>query len=148
MIRNWFCVARVLIPLIAGGSLFVSLIATIVTADFLRDAKSVTGTIIESDTKIGDEGKLLYRPTFTFTVDGRDYSVTPSAFVSPSLGDIGDQVPVLHDPSKPSNARIDTFVYTWMIPTVTFLLALMLGIIHFAIAWFSQNFRHVGADGG
>lgn len=146
--RNWFRMVRVLIPLIAGCSLLVSLIATIVTVNFLHGSKAATGTIIDLETATNDDETLLYRPTFTFTVDGRDYSLTPVSYVSPSPGDVGSEVRVLYDPSRPSNARIDAFVYTWMIPMVTFSLGCVFGLIHLGIVWFSRNFRYVGADGG
>lgn len=145
---KWFRVICVLIPLIAGCSLLISLLAAIVTVDFLRDAKATTGTIVASETKTNDDGTLLYRPTFAFSVDGRDYSVTPTSYVSPSPGDVGNRVPVLYDPSRPSNARIDSFVYTWMLPTVSFLLGLVFGLLHLALVLFRRNFRYVGRAGG
>ncbi len=41
-----------------------------------------------------------------------------------------------------------SFVYTYAIPTVTFLLALVFGAIHFAMVWFRQRFRYVGHASG
>jgi len=148
MMHNWFRMIRVLIPVIAGCSLLASLIATIVTVDFLRDAKPATGTIVDVQTTTNDEGDLLYQPTFTFAAGGRDYSVPPFGSVSPSPRDIGDRVNVLYDPSRPSNARLNSFAYTWLIPAVTFALGCVFGTIHLALAWFSRNFRYVNADGG
>jgi len=145
---NWLRMIRVLIPLVAGSSLLASLISAIITADFLRDAKNTTGTIVASKTMTNDEGTVLFRPTFAFNVDGRDYSVTSTAYVSPSPGGVGHRVPVLFDPSKPSNARIDSFVYIWMFPTVTFSLGLVFGLIHFAIVWFRNNFVYVPQSDG
>ncbi|TWT94382.1 DUF3592 domain-containing protein [Neorhodopirellula pilleata] len=139
---------RVLIPLLAGCSLLVSLIATVLTADFLRDAKRTTGTVVDLHTTTNDDGDLLFKPTFTFAANGRDYSVEAYGHVSPSPGDVGDRIDVLYDPTSPSNARIDTFAYTWLIPFVTFVLGCVLGAIHFALAWCARNFRYVGQDGG
>lgn len=139
---------RVLIPLIAGCSLLVSLIATVHTADFLRDAKRTTGTVVDLHTTTNDDGDLLFKPTFTFAANGHDYSVQAYGHVSPSPGDVGDHVDVLYDPTAPSNARIDTFAYTWLISFVTFVLGCVFGAIHFALAWFARNFRYVGQDIG
>ncbi|WP_286762476.1 MULTISPECIES: DUF3592 domain-containing protein [Rhodopirellula] len=148
MIRNSFSMVRVLIPLLAGCSLLASLIATVLTADFLRDAKRTTGTVVELDATTNAEGDLLFKPTFTFAANGRDYSVEAFGRVSPSPGEIGDRVDVLYDPTAPSNARIDTFSYTWLIPFVTFVLGCVFGAIHFALAWFARNFRCISQDGG
>ncbi|MEM6777459.1 MAG: DUF3592 domain-containing protein [Planctomycetota bacterium] len=148
MIRNGFTFLRVLIPLLAGGSLLVSLIATVLTADFLRDAKRTTGTIVDLHPKTNDDGDLLFKPTFAFAIGGRDYSVSTYGHVSPSPGNVGDRVVVLYDPDFPANARLDTFAYTWAIPTLTFILGCLFGATHFVLAWFARNFRYVGHDSG
>ena len=146
MIRNWFSVVRVLIPLVAGCSLLASLIATVLVADFLRDAKRTTGTILDLHTTTNDDGDLLFKPTFTFAANGRDYSVQAYGHVSPSPGDVGDRVAVLYDPTAPSNARIDTFANTWLFPLGTFVIGCVFAAIHFALDWFARNFRYVGQD--
>ncbi|WP_146393870.1 DUF3592 domain-containing protein [Allorhodopirellula solitaria] len=130
---------RVLIPLLAGCSLLVALIATVLTADFLRDAKRTIGTVVDSHTATDDDGDLLFKPTFTFAANGRDYSVQTHGHVSPSPGDVGDRVDVLYDPTAPSNARIDTFAYTWLIPFGTFVLGCVFGAIHLALSWFVRS---------
>lgn len=94
------------------------------------------------------KGDLLFKPTFTFPANGRDYTVQADGYVSPSPGDIGDRVEVLYDPDAPSNARIDNFAYTWLISCVTFVLGCVLGAIHFAFVWFARNFRYVGQGSG
>lgn len=148
MIRNWFSMVRVLIPLLAGCSLLVSLISTVLTVGFLRNAKRTTGTVVDLHTMTNDDGDLLFKPTFTFAANGRDYSVQASGHVSPFPGDVGDRIDVLYDPAAPSNARIDTLAYTWLIPYVTFLLGCVLGAIHFVLSWFARNFRFIGQESG
>ncbi len=145
---NWFRMIRVVVPLVAGCALLASLISAVYYLDFVRDAKSVTATIIGSETRTDEDGNVLYQPTFTFVVDGRSYSVTPNSYVGRSPGDVGEQVPVLYDPSNPLNASIDAFVYIWQLPTVTFLLALIFGAAHFAMEWSRRRFRYIPHSGG
>lgn len=56
MIRNWLRGVRVLIPLLAGCSLLVSLIATVLTVDFLRDAKRTSGAVVDLHTVTSEKG--------------------------------------------------------------------------------------------
>lgn len=121
---------RVLVPVIAGCLLLGGIGVGIVTVLFISTAETATGTITSSETEVSDDGNTRYRPTFVFAVNGRDYTVTATSFVSPSPGDIGDTVPVLYDPRNPRNARIDAFVYTWLLAVVLAGLGIGLGALH------------------
>jgi len=132
---------RVAIPVIAGCAILVGVVAGIITALFVGKAETATGTITSSETRASDDGDAFYRPTFVFAVDGRDYTVTPTGFVAPSPGDIGETVPVLYDPRNPQNARIDAFVYTWMLAVVPAAAGIALGVIHFALGYVVRFIR-------
>jgi len=136
---NLFRIIRVIIPILAGCGLLGSVIFGVITALFVATAKSTTATITASETEQSDSDDTLYQPTFVFSVSGRDYSVTPLAYVAPSPGNVGDQIPVLYDPRHPQNARIDAFGYTWAMPVVLLGLAIMFGSIHFAIAYIARQ---------
>lgn len=140
--------ARVTIPILVGCMLLASAIFAIETASFVRNATSATGTITASAEMTADDGGTLYRPTFTFVAAGREYAVTPSAFVSPSPGDTGDRIAILYDPRNPHRARIDAFVYTWAIPVVLLGVSIVFGLLYLFAYWFYRHVRWVALDGG
>lgn len=131
---------QVIIPIQAGCCFLGALVFGIATASFLSKAESTTGTITAVANQLSESGSSLAKPTFTFTVDQTTHSVTPNSFVSPSPGRVGDNVPILYDPSQPQNARINAFVYTWATPVVLILLGFVLTLIHFILRFVIRNF--------
>ena len=139
---NYPRMLRIMISILATCALLASIAAAVVSWQFIRSAKEVTGTIVANQTKLDDNGKTLHQPTFDFSVEGQNYSVAATSFVSPSPGAVGNQVPVIYDPRNPSSARINSFHYNWALSTVLFVVAIILGTIHFGISWFRNRFHH------
>jgi hypothetical protein len=148
LLNAWLHMIRVLIPILAGCALLGSVVSSAITLAFVAKARPTTATITASETKESESGEALHRPTFVFTVSGRDYSITPRSYVAPSPGDVGDQVPVLYDPRNPQRARIDSFVYKWAVPVVLFVIAIVFGSLHFAIAYVRRLFGAPASSGG
>ena len=119
--------------------LLASVALALYSANFLRTAKNTNGTITASNTRTHENGTLQHQPTFEFAVAGKKYAVTSRSFVSPSPGDIGDQVPVLYDPRNPLNARINSFVYNWGWSVVTLVAAALLWLGSLGIAWIQKR---------
>ncbi|TWU58288.1 DUF3592 domain-containing protein [Rubripirellula reticaptiva] len=126
---------RVMIPVLGICMLIGSAIFAIEICSFIYHAKSTIGTITTSEQRTTDEKQTQYRPTFTFEVAGHRHTTTSTAFVSPSPGGVGDQVRILYDERNPLRARIDTFAYTWAVPSILFCLAMIFGFAHVTVSW-------------
>ncbi len=124
---------RLMIPVIAACALVAAIMFGIVTAVFIGKSQKSTGTVVAVAEKTSDEGQALFQPTVEFMVCEERITFTPKAFVSPSPGSIGDRVPVLFDPRDPRRACIDSFVYTWLVPSILLVLALIFGLAHFTL---------------
>lgn len=130
---------RVCVPYLSGFVIYGGLIAGIITALFVFTAETTTGSITASETNVSEDGNILYRPTFRFSVNERDYTITPRSFVSPSPGDVGDPVVVLFDPRNPSNACIDRFSYTWGFAVMLTAIGVFIAVSHYTF-WFVVRF--------
>lgn len=147
-LRDILRMTRVIVPL-ASGMLFVfALIFSAGTYAFISKAKSTTGTIVELKTRKSESGDTIYSPTFAFNVAGREYSISSRVYASPSPGDVGETVRVLYDARNPSRARIDSFTYTWALPTALLVAATAFLAMHIVIQWFSRRLRWVDPNGG
>jgi hypothetical protein len=93
---------RIMIPVLAGCMFFDAAFFAVDTGVFLYNAKSASGTIVATEERTTKDSQKLHRPTFTFEASGRTYTVTPSAFASPSPGGVGEQVRILCDELIPS----------------------------------------------
>ena len=145
---NHLRMIRIVIPILAACALLASFVSAIVSWQFIRNAKTTNGMIVATKAKLDDDGNTLYQPTFEFAVAGRNYSVTPKSYASPSPGNAGTRVPVLYDPRNPSSARIDSFHYNWALSTVTFVVAIIFGTIHFGVTWFRKRFQYIPPNAG
>jgi uncharacterized protein DUF3592 len=88
-----------------------------------RTGGTVTGMEARTSTHRDSDGhqrsSTAWYPTVRFTAaDGRRYSFEGSTGSNPPIYHVGDHVAVAYDPAEPSDARIDTFGSTYLLPLI------------------------------
>ncbi len=104
---------------------------------FLRTTRATFGVVEEVTLRHLVDGNS-YQPKITFTTQAGDKIVLTSVGMSnPPKFRVGQEVPVVYDPSNPHRARIRSFASLWfasllfgMIGSVFFLIGLMLLLIN------------------
>ena len=98
------------------GCLIWSVIAYFRISAFVRRSIAARGEVIALERTAGS-GRWAtydYAPVFRFeTANGESVTVTSDISSSPPSFTEGEAVSVLYDPSKPSDAKIHTFLQTW-----------------------------------
>lgn len=73
----------------------------------IDDEQRTTGTVIDVDQHVNDEGNTQYTPTYAYEVDGQEYSLRSSVSTSRQPS-IGSEVEIGYDPTDPNVAqRVD-----------------------------------------
>lgn len=87
---------------------------------FKRTAVKADGYVMALLPRRGSKGSVSYAPQVRFqTPDERQIIFETRMSVSRNLAPYpGSVVAVLYDPSNPSNARIDRFVFLWLFPVL------------------------------
>jgi hypothetical protein len=100
--------------------LLVALIASMDTAVFLHRAVATTGTVVGlRATSEPNKHGVTYAPVFSFSAaDGRSYTIHSRVSSSPPEFSIGQRVPVLYEPDRPTLAKIDSHLQLWTFPDV------------------------------
>jgi len=115
-----------------AGMLFaVSLGFASYTIFLLAAGNKTTGTITEIRGSHDKDGDEIFSPTFQFIdQNGATNTIRSSSSQSPNPYQIGDQVPVMYRASKPSSARVDSFMDNWGVALVTFALGTFLLLLN------------------
>lgn len=79
---------------------------------FLNVAEKTTAEVIHVD-RIYNDGSVSYKPTVRFEVKGREYTAQSWMSSSGYNFDIGHELPILYNPSDPSQIRLDFFLEKW-----------------------------------
>lgn len=100
------------------GLIVVGLVLTALTARFVSNADSATGTVVDLSRERDSEGAILFYPVVRFTTaDGRTVEFRSSSG-SGSPPQPGDMVEVLYEPDDPGDARLGGFTEIWSAPLI------------------------------
>jgi hypothetical protein len=120
-----------LVPGSLGGLIFLRRLR------FLRTTCATSG-VVEKVTLVHLVDGNAYQPKITFTTQtGENVVLTFVGLSNPPLFRVGQEVPVVYDPSNPHKARIRSFASLWFasllfggLGSLFFLIALMLMLIN------------------
>jgi hypothetical protein len=121
---------------------------------FLKRAVPATGTIVKLVESNGDDGETLYAPIFTFAdARGNAYKIHSSTATHPAIGEVGDKINILYDPSNPEKAEINRFLHLWGTAIIPAGLGTFYFILFWVVAFFTKRkmksankFGSVGRD--
>ena len=103
------------IGLVPGG---IGAFAFFRTLRFLRTAQTTSGVVNEVIFMPVSDGHI-YRPRITFTTQtGETVALTSVLDSSRQEFQVGQQVPVIYDPSHPSRARLRSFPSLWLVSLI------------------------------
>lgn len=85
-------------------------------ADF---TESVNAVVTELKVVPSDKGSSTYKAVFGYTYDGKEYSTNDSVSQYPAAYEVGEEVPILINPDKPSEIYTDSTdnlmnIFIWM----------------------------------
>ncbi|WP_281232747.1 DUF3592 domain-containing protein [Flavobacterium gelatinilyticum] len=101
--------------------------------DFLKNAETVQGTVVELISKRSDNS-ITYAPVISFTTkEGNKIEFTSSVSSNPSSYNVGESVEVLYDPKAPNKANINGFSSLWIGPLILGILGVIFFLIGFII---------------
>jgi hypothetical protein len=86
---------------------------------FLSRAIATRGNIVElierTRSRSGGRGtSTMYAPVFTFTDrDGNDHTIRSTSYSYPRVAEVGEQIDIVYDPSRPEQARVNRFFSLW-----------------------------------
>lgn len=106
----------------------------------------VDAVIVELDASNSD-GVTTYSPIYQYTFEGETYrynSVNSSNIVTYS---IGDRATLLVDPSKPQNARENSFWELWLLPAIMVPVSLGLAVLMIFLQFMATRFGRVTSMG-
>ena len=109
------------------------------TLRFLRTAQTTSGVVNEVIFMPVSDGHI-YRPKITFTTQtGETVPLTSVLMSNPPRFRVGQQVPVVYDPSNPSRAYIRSFSYLWFVSLLFGGLGSLLFILGMILMIFNKN---------
>jgi len=115
------------------AALIIAFVLYIRQRSFLGKAQMARGVVTSLRATRDLEGPDMYAPVVEFlTPSGQKTTHQSNLYSSPSNYKIGDQVEVLYEPAKPSNAQIKS----WKLSYVPTLIVCGLGVIFALIAAF------------
>ncbi len=108
------------------------------TRAFLAGARESTGEVIALEEvppqQPGADQLETYRPVVVFTAEGgRQVRFESMASSNPPRYSVGDKVPVIYDPERPSEARIHSFHDLWFAPALFGGLGLVFAVLGAAL---------------
>lgn len=112
-IGAWFMVATAAIVLMISFFLYRR------TQHFVQSASHAQGTVTQMVERAGHDSGTVYSPVYTFQdPEGKQHEIHSSGGNYPPAYKVGDTVPVLYQPDKPDNAKIDSFLEVWIFPAM------------------------------
>lgn len=102
-----------ILPLTLGGWGYLR------TSDFIAEASSAQGEVIDLIENNGSEGGSTYAPRIRFTESsGRVIEATSSTSSSPPKYQPGDVIKILYDPNTPQDVRTTDWFSLWGLATI------------------------------
>ena len=117
----------ILISRIIGGLLLLMAVAWLIVAAvcyhfanrFASRAIACQGTVVQMNSRTGDNGNTTYYPVFTYTDSaGTLRTSTSSSASNPPEYSVGDKISLLYDPHDPQDVRTNSFAGLWLLPTI------------------------------
>jgi hypothetical protein len=93
-----------------------------------RGGVRTRGWVIDNRLNTDSDGQT-YAPVIRFNTQDGGIGQFVSDVYTPSAYEVGKQVPIVYQPSKPEQAILDTALGTWVIPTVF----LVIGVVFFLL---------------
>ena len=122
-----------LVPLGIGAFAFFR------TLRFLRTAQTTSGVVNEVLFMHVSDGHI-YRPRITFTTQaGETVPLTSVMDSSRQEFRVGQQVPVIYDPSHPSRARLRSFPSLWLVSLIFAFVGAIPFILGLILMIFNRN---------
>jgi uncharacterized protein DUF3592 len=116
----------VIFALAGGGLIILGLVLLFQIRQTRRVGIHTQGTVVGNDETRDVDNSRQVSPRIRFiTEDGRTVEFEPRVSLPFSVYEQGEQVPVVYQRSRPEKAIVDTFLFSWLMPTV----ALALGLI-------------------
>ncbi len=90
------------------------------TVKFARSATRTVGVVMDNVMTLNNaDNQVSYHPKITFrTREGLDVTVISPDGSTDAEFRVGEQVAMLYDPRKPTNAVIDSFWHRWALPII------------------------------
>ena len=102
--------------LVGLGLMLVGGYAAMRTQEFLGDAASAEGTVVDLERSRSSDS-TTYRPVVRFTTaDGRPVEMVSSVGSNPPSYSVGERVGVLYNPELPEDAKLAGFFSLWFLP--------------------------------
>jgi hypothetical protein len=123
------------------GAIFISVALWQVLSPHSRAlSRSAKGKVVANRSEEMSEGDFGYVSVVRFTSDdGREIEIEGAVISRPAALAIGDVVKVSYNPSRPNDARLDTYWERWFLPTIIGLLGAVFSAIGFATIIFYQR---------
>jgi Protein of unknown function (DUF3592) len=84
------------------------------THAFLERSVAAQGTVVQLKVIRGLHADVGLAPVFTFTADGRSYTITSDYATNPPAFKIGERVVVHYEKGHPQEARLESFTQLWL----------------------------------
>ncbi|WP_115717821.1 DUF3592 domain-containing protein [Gallaecimonas mangrovi] len=102
------------------------------THTFLKHAVTAPGQVVDLDYSQSSDGSGTYHPEVAFKDQyGQNHIFISNSGSNPPSYDRGDSVEVIYLPSKPEQARINSFLSVWFVPII----CSIFGVVFSAIGW-------------
>jgi hypothetical protein len=95
-------------------SLVWSLVSAYRTHAFLARSVAAQGVVVQLKEIRGLHADTGLAPVFTFTADGRNYTIASNYATSPPAFKIGEHVIVHYEKGHPEEARLESFTQLWL----------------------------------
>jgi hypothetical protein len=95
-------------------SLVWSLVSAWRTHAFLERSVAAQGTVVQFKAIRSLHSNTGFAPIFTFTADGRSYTIASDYATSPPAFKIGEHVIVHYEKGHPEQARLESFTQLWL----------------------------------
>jgi hypothetical protein len=83
------------------------------------DGETTTGIVVELKEQSDAEGGCCtYLPVVEYSVNDQKYSIDGGTASDPPQYEVGEEVPILYDPSSPSRAQINKTMERWLFPVI------------------------------
>jgi hypothetical protein len=121
----------------AGICMVVALFSFFIDEHFVSRATRTNGRITQLvERRDSDSGNTNLYPVFVFSdATGLEHTIYSNTGSYPPSFHVGENVGILYLPGAPENAVIDGFIYIWIVPLVTGILAIAHGTAGLVI-WF------------
>lgn len=83
------------------------------------NGETTTGIVVELKEQSDAEGGCCtYVPVVEYSVDDQEYSIEGGTASDPPQYEVGEEVPILYDPSDPGRAQINKGLERWLFPII------------------------------